>query len=152
MKMMRTARRTTTRATQTTRTIYYKYIMWGIKLKGLRRQADLSYSHKAMRTMVRTARMTTSRMTTTRATWTTRTIYYKYIMWGIKLKGLRRQADLSYSHKAMMTMVRTPRMTTSRMTTTRATWITRTIYYKYIMWGIKLKGFVRQVDLSYSQG
>ena len=36
---------------------------------------------------------------------TTRTIYYKYIMWGIKLKGLRRQADLSYSHKAMMKMV-----------------------------------------------
>ena len=26
------------------------------------------------------------------------------------------------------------------------------IYYKYIMWGIKLKGFMRQVDLSYSQG
>ena len=26
------------------------------------------------------------------------------------------------------------------------------IYYKYIMWDIKLKGFMRQVDLSYSQG
>ena len=35
---------------------------------------------------------------------------------------------------------------------TETTWTTRTIYYKYVMWGIKLKGFVRQVDLSYSQG
>ena len=24
-------------------------------------------------------------------------IYFKYVMWGIKLKGLRTQADLSYS-------------------------------------------------------
>ena len=26
------------------------------------------------------------------------------------------------------------------------------IYSKYIMWGIKLKGFIIQADLSYSQG
>ena len=30
--------------------------------------------------------------------------------------------------------------------------MTRTTYYKYIMRGITLKGFIRQVDLSYTQG
>ena len=29
--------------------------------------------------------------------------------------------------------------------------MTRTIHYKYIIWGIKLNCFIRQADLSYSQ-
>ena len=29
--------------------------------------------------------------------------------------------------------------------------MTRTIYYKYMMWGIKLKDFKRQAGLRYSQ-
>ena len=84
-------------------------------------------------------------------------IYSKYIMWGIKLKGFISQADLSYSQgyddngKDDKDDNDKDDMNNKDYVNDKDDINARTIYYKYMMCGFKLKDF-RQAGLRCSKG
>ena len=74
-------------------------------------------------------------------------------MWGIKLKGFIRQADLSYS-QSYDDDGEDDKDNNFQDDNDKGGMNDKDnlLYNKYIMWGIQLKGFIRQGYLSYSKG
>ena len=74
-------------------------------------------------------------------------------MWGIKLKGFIRQADLSYSQR-YDDDGEEDKDNYFQDDNDKGGMNDKDnlLYNKYIMWGIQLKGFIRQGYLSYSRG
>ena len=74
-------------------------------------------------------------------------------MWGIKLKGFIRQADLSYS-QSYDDDGEDDKDNNFQDDNDKGGMNGKDnlLYNKYIMWGIQLQGFIKQGYLSYSKG